>query len=542
MKTIGSRINSSIQPTRFRRILMAMALLSVLPLATFVHAQTTIPLSVPNYSFETPTSPGEPFDAGPFVDYWQQLPKPDYYTTNFTTFPWFDNIGIFTNDPLDGAFITNCDGVQGSFVANVPQNGLYQDYASFSSTQTVPSHAFTASFTPGRAFTLKVGVIGDSAEGLPQGATLQLSLYYRDASNNIVPVASTIVTNTTNVFPDNLGFVDYTVQTPTVQPTDAWANQQMGIGIFVAGGFDVIGGDWDVDNVRLSVSTNIIVPNFSFETPTSPGEPFDATESVDYWQQMPQPAYYTTNFTTFPWIFNKGVFTNDPLDGAFIDNCDGVQAGFLINLPQNGIFQELNSVSETQTNATHAFNLYYTPGSIYTLTAGIIGDAPQGTPEGATLQMSFYYRDAAGNMVTVASTTVTNSTNLFPNNTHFLDFTVQTPMVPGGAAWSGKNIGIAFIVTSDFTTYGGDWDVDNVRLSEVSVATHLSTLVIVNGQANFGLLGATNLAFNILSTTDITTPATNWIGVGTVTNTSGGVWFTDPSTNVNQRFYRAKQL
>ena len=80
--------------------------------------------------------------------------------------------------------------------------------------------------------------------------------------------------------------------------------------------------------MRLSVSTNIIAPNFSFETPTAPGEPFDAGPLVDYWQQMPQPAYYTTNFTTFP-LGRKsiGAFTNDPGDGAFIDNCDGVQAG-----------------------------------------------------------------------------------------------------------------------------------------------------------------------------------------------------------------------
>ena len=201
---------------------------------------TAATIPVPNASFETPTAPGAPFDAAPSVDYWQQTPQPAYYTTNFTTFAWTNNIGIFTNDPLDGAFIDNCDGVQAGFIINLPQNGIYQDYNSFS-TPRKPARATrsTPTLHPRPSpHTLTAGIIGDSPEGLPHGATLQMSLYYRDASNNIVTVASTTITNTTNLFPNNTHFVDFTVQTPTVQPTDAWANQKIGIEFLVTGGFD----------------------------------------------------------------------------------------------------------------------------------------------------------------------------------------------------------------------------------------------------------------------------------------------------------------
>ena len=42
---------------------------------------------------------------------------------------------------------------------------------------------------------------------------------------------------------------------------------------------------------------------------------------------------------------------------------------------------------------------------------------------------SLYYRDAASNMVTVAATTITNSSSLFPTNTHLIDFQMLVPTV-----------------------------------------------------------------------------------------------------------------
>jgi hypothetical protein len=519
-----------------------LTLLSCMTLAaTFARMATAATLPVPNASFETPAAPGPPFFAGPLIDYWNETPQPAYYTTNFSTFPWYDMVGQFTNDPGDGAFIVNCDGGQAGFLQSLPQVGIYQDYNSFSTlTQFAPSHAFNAKFQPGKFYSLTAGIIGDNPEGLPPGATLQMSLYYRDVSNNMVTIASTTITNSTNVFPDNLHFLDFSLQTPVVQPTDAWAGQNIGIEFLVTVGLENAGGEWDVDNVRLVESLG--VPNASFETPAAPGAPFFAGPEMDYWQETPQPAYYTTNFSTFPWYDMVGEFTNDPGDGAFIYNCTGGQAAFIQSLPQAGIYQDYNSVSITQTNPSHAFNVTYQAGKAYTLSAGIIGDSPEGLPPGATLQMSLYYRDGANNMVTVAATTITNSTNLFPDNLHFVDFSVQTPVVQPTDAWAGQNIGIEFVVTIALQNAGGAWDVDNVRLNESPAPALLVNPVLVNGQGCFGLESPPGSAFNILATSDVTTPGTNWTTIGTITNKTGGLWITDPATNSARRFYRAKQL
>ena len=58
--------------------------------------------------------------------------------------------------------------------------------------------------------------------------------------------------------------------------------------------------------------------------------------------------------------------------------------------------------------------------------------------DGVTLQLSLYYRDAASNMVTVAATTITNSAQLFPTNTHLVDFSVYVPGVRATDPWAGQ--------------------------------------------------------------------------------------------------------
>jgi hypothetical protein len=299
-----------------------------------------------------------------------------------------------------------------------------------------------------------------------------------------------------------------------------------------------MGGVWDVDNVRLT--ENFSVPNASFETPFQPGAPYYASPAIDFWQETPQPAYYTTNFSTNPWYQMVGEFTNDPGDGAYITNCDGNQAAFLQSLPEVGIFQDYNSFSITQTGPTYAFNAIFRPGNSYTLKAGIIGDSAVGLPQGATMQMNLYYRDAANNMITVASTTITNTTSVFPNNLGFVDFTVQTPTVQSTDPWAAKNIGIEFVCTVTTNNMGGAWDVDNVRLVEAPMLAALGKPVLVNGLINLGLQGPPGQVFNIQANTDLTT--TNWSTVATVTNTSGASWITDFSASGNQRFYRAKKM
>jgi len=541
MNVNNSQLFAGSKSWLFRRC-QAAARLALISFPLLAHPLTAATIPVPNASFETPQAPGAPYYADPYMDYWQETPQPAYYNpADFDDTPWMDLTGEFTNDPGDGAYIVNCDGGQGAFLQSLPQVGFFQDYTSFSDTQMGPSYAFNAKFNAGKSYTLTAGIIGDSPEGLPIGATLQMSLYYRDASNNMVTVAAMTITNSTNLFPDNLHFVDFQLDVPTVQATNAWAGQNIGIQFLVTVGFENLGGDWDVDNVRLVENLN--VPNASFETPQAPGAPYYADQYIDYWQETPQPGYYNpADFDDTPWMDLTGEFTNDPGDGAYIVNCNGGQGAFLQSLPQVGFFQDYTSFSDTQEGPTYAFNAIYQPGKAYTLTAGIIGDSPEGLPIGATLQMSLYYRDASNNMVTVASTTVTNTTNNFPDNLHFVDFTVQTPGVAATDPWAGQNIGIEFLVTVGFENLGGDWDVDNVRLNESPAPAALVNPVLVTGQGSFGLQSAPGSAFDILAATNIATPGTNWTTITTVTNTYGGLWLTDPAVGANQRFYRAQKL
>ena len=117
---------------------------------------------------------------------------------------------------------------------------------------------------------------------------------------------------------------------------------------------------------------------------------------------------------------------------------------------------------------------------------------------GATLQLSLYYRDDANNMVPVATTTITNTAGLFPTNTHFVDFSVQLPVVQGTDPCANQHIGVMIASTVGFDLMGGYWDVDNVRLTETIYPT-LSNPQMTNGHFAFTLRSEPGLAFEILA-------------------------------------------
>jgi len=178
---------------------------------------------------------------------------------------------------------------------------------------------------------------------------------------------------------------------------------------------------------------NLYLPNASFESPMVPETSPYAMPDMNSWEKSAQPFWYdpSQNYDT-PWADLMGTFYNVPFPGEFIDNCDGNQAAFMFALPGAAIFQDYNSIDDASTNASHAFNAKFNVGRSYKLTVGVIGGGG-GMQPGATLQLSLYYRNASSNMVIVAATTITNSTTLFPTNTHLLDFQVQVPAVqPGG--------------------------------------------------------------------------------------------------------------
>jgi hypothetical protein len=288
----------------------------------------------------------------------------------------------------------------------------------------------------------------------------------------------------------------------------------------------------------------VYVPNASFESPVVPIEFTPALPDLDYWQKSPQPAWYypSNNFNT-PWEQLTGTFYNFPSPSTFIDNCDGTQAAFLFSYPEVAIFQDYDSIYGTNTTPSHAFNAQFNVGSAYSLTVGVIGGV-YGSPPlfiGATLQLSLYYRDAASNMVIVAATTVTNSAQLFPTNTHFVDFSVQVPGVLPTDPWANQKIGVQIASTVGTNLAGGYWDVDNVRLTEAPLPTLLNPQV-TNNQFILTLQSLPGLRFEMLAHTNLSAPLSNWTILGTVTNTTGTTNFLDPAASLDRRFYRARQL
>lgn len=204
-------------------------------------------IAVPNYSFESQTAPNSPPYVNTFVDSWQKAPEPAYYGPAIGTpfgIPWDGTAGVF----YDTNPYQNHVGVQCGYILGFPQVTLFQDYNSS------PTHDFNASFQAGDSYNLTLGVFGKPT--LAPGSTLQLSLYYLDGANNHVTVGATTITYNSATFPTGgpLNLVDFSVNVPTVQATDAWAGQHIGIQILSTTPLEMAtGGNWDFDNVRLSV-------------------------------------------------------------------------------------------------------------------------------------------------------------------------------------------------------------------------------------------------------------------------------------------------
>jgi hypothetical protein len=280
----------------------------------------------------------------------------------------------------------------------------------------------------------------------------------------------------------------------------------------------------------------ISVPNASFESPVTD---FVNTH-VDFWQKTAKPPWYDES-GPFLWDQLTGVFKNTAATSAdHIDNCDGAQAMWMFAVPQVGVFQDYESMDWTHTNAPlHAFDARYEPGKSYQLTVGIIGGGGNMLP-GATVDLRFYYRDALSNLVTIASTTVTNSPATFSNTTHLVDFQLRLPPIQTADPWAGQHIGIELLSTVDTNLQGGYWDIDNVRLAVRNPV--LLNPGWTNGQFQFTLQSDPGLKFQILAGTDALLPRSNWTMLATVTNVDGTVSFTDTSAAVARRFYQAQEV
>lgn len=204
----------------------------------------------------------------------------------------------------------------------------------------------------------------------------------------------------------------------------------------------------------------IDLPNASFQ---SPATAFVDTR-VDSWQKTPKPFWYDESGGFF-WDQLTGVFKNsEPGKPDHIDKLDGDQAIYLFAVPSVGFFQDYDSTDWAHAAPGHEFAAAFETGKSYTLTVGVVGGGG-GMVEGSSLLLSLYYRDAAGQMVTVGANPVTYSQALFPTSTHLVDMQVRVPAVQSTDAWAGKHLGVMVVSTAAADKAGGYWDLDNIRLA-----------------------------------------------------------------------------
>jgi hypothetical protein len=256
---------------------------------------------VPNFSFETPVT--EFVETN--IDSWQDQPQSPFYDpVEFGGNPWDTLMGIFANtSPTNDDYLENMNGNQAAFVFNFPGTGFFQDYNSTDWSNTVPARAFNVTLDAGKSYTLTAAVTSSFDEPLTPGASLEMSLYYRDALSNMVALTANNIVFEANVFTNINYLTDFSATIPEVKSTDPWAGQTLGIQ-FICTTFDpdLIGGVWDLDNIRLTekVATALNTPvtakgQISFTLQSEPGLAFEILAATN----LTAPPANWTNIATF---------------------------------------------------------------------------------------------------------------------------------------------------------------------------------------------------------------------------------------------------
>ncbi len=215
----------------------------LVPGAAMVRAQE---ICVPNGLFELPATTF----ALPYVISWETVSPEEY------------GVGVFTNDPGvgPGEYLVNCVGGQAAYFYSYPGTAMFQDYDSVDAVGD--SNTFSATFDVGKSYQLTTGVTSSAVEPLTPEVVLQMGLYYRDNSNNIVTVAATNIVYAPNIFsPTN--FVYCELDIPPVQSTDAWAGQHIGIQFLSLATTNNDNGTWDLNNVQLFATPAFVNPTWS---------------------------------------------------------------------------------------------------------------------------------------------------------------------------------------------------------------------------------------------------------------------------------------
>jgi hypothetical protein len=212
-----------------------LALCSVV-LGTSVSAMAES-IYVPNASFESPTlSPGGVVAMDGVGTY--SWICPDYAGMGYPA-------GIFNNNPAApyGSVITNQDGSNMCFFMDTVDPAIPAAAQIFQD--------LTATYEVGKSYTFTMGIARRLDEPNYDTDTLELRLFCRNTPGLIL--AATPVTKAGLSY---TALTDYTVTIPTVQATDSWANQPMGIWICETQGvtWGSPGGAWTLDNVRLTAT------------------------------------------------------------------------------------------------------------------------------------------------------------------------------------------------------------------------------------------------------------------------------------------------
>jgi hypothetical protein len=270
------------------------AVRSVLPGALAGLQVLAVDILIPNGSFELPKTDY----VNTRIASWQETDQPPDYPSG-GGFSWDQLSGVFHNTPPGASdHLTNLDGQQALYLFAIPGAGILQDDTTRDWDDPEPSHAFSIPFEPGSRYTLTVGLMGGSGNMLT-GVPLEISLYHRGADGGILPVITRRVEHSPEIFTDRNHFVDFSVSTDPVTPTDPWAHKPIGVRILSTVSDAQRGGYWDIDNVRL---TREIVPEPRVEvratwegTPTAltlrwgsqPGYTYRVLTSTDMTQWIP---------------------------------------------------------------------------------------------------------------------------------------------------------------------------------------------------------------------------------------------------------------
>ncbi len=196
------------------------------------------------------------------------------------------------------------------------------------------------------------------------------------------------------------------------------------------------------------LAQTIPIPNGSFESPAS----LFVSTRVDHWEDQPRPDDYVET-GGFLWEQLTGVFRNtSPGSLDHLENAEGQQAAWLFAVPGVGLWQELERVFE--------------PGTAYQLDALVLGNGGNMLP-GPALEFVLGAFATGGEVLPLASLSITNDPAIFPLRTRLLPFQLRTPLVRAADAWAGRPIVIQILSRVTPAQQGGYWDVDDLRLTAV---------------------------------------------------------------------------